>query len=134
MSNLSLELQAAIERRRTSGLWNYRAAYALYVIALVASFVSTALVGFEWGSPQMRALLTALPAVALLINNTLRLEERSNWHRRKRHLLEGLNRGLQYSGASEKEVAEEWTKLNDKMAGEFPGFGSMPGTTKGRQS
>lgn len=129
MSNLSIELDEAIERRRRSARRNYIAAYGLYVLALVASIVSTVLVSLEYGSTQLRALLTALPAIALLTNNTLKFEERNQWHRRKRHYLEALKRRLQYSGAPEKEVAEEWTELNKRMALDFPSFGPMPGST-----
>lgn len=134
MSALLAELENVVASRAASARRNYFAAYVLYVIALASSIASTVVVALQIGHRGWQAVLTATPAIALLIGNTLRLEERNQWHRLKKYRLEALRRRLKFESADERSISQEWRDLDEKMAVEFPGFGTMPGAVKGTKN
>jgi hypothetical protein len=126
-------------------LWarrNYNYAHLVFGFTVMASFVSAILVGSDakdWtaiglserGGRNLLTALTAMPAALLLINNTLRFEERSKWFWRKCRKLQRLLRTMRDSvSPNSEDVSKEFSDISEDMEIEWPAFGSSPSQPK----
>ena len=139
---LTSELKQEIENCQVWARRNYCYAHLVFGFTVMASFCSAILVGSDakdwpeiWlGERGFRILLTtltALPAALLLINNTLRFEERSKWFWRKCRKLQRLLRRIRDSkNPDPAEIGEELSILSEEMESEWPAFGSSPSQPK----
>lgn len=121
-----MTLQEKLEREiaRLYGLakFNYRAAYVLSTVAALASILAGLTVAGQWLPLSIRATLSALPGAILIFQDRLKFEERSNWHYRKLHAVEGLLHQLLYEGKPESDISEQWRKMTDTLRPMWPGF------------
>lgn len=113
---------------------NYWWAHAVFGVSVLASFLSTVLVAGNldalFSPPLDRIIagtLTALPAVMLLVNNTLRFEERAKWFWRKTRAAERYLRRLRdRDDPNRSQLGQEYSELAESMENEWPAFGSSP--------
>jgi len=123
MMTLEEKLEREIARLYGLARFNYRTAYALSAIAALASVIAGVTVAGQWLPVSVRAALSVLPGAILIIQDRLKFDERSAWHYRKLHAVEGLLHQLFYEGKSEAEVSEEWRKITETLRPLWPGFG-----------
>ena len=121
---------------------NYNLAQLIFGLSVLASFVSAILVGTgakDWTAVGLTELesrillsaLTALPALLLLVNNTLRFEERAKWCWRKCRRTERLLRELRDSAAPDAaRISTDFSAMSEEMEMEWPAFGSTPSQPK----
>ncbi len=131
MRTLDEYLQLQVQASQGRGHFNYVTSYVLSASAILASFLAGLSVAANWFCPNTLAVLSALPAVVLIISNQFRFLEKSAWHWRKAYALEGLLHQLRYEGKSEPEVSEACRKLQEQMESASPGFIEAP---KNKQS
>lgn len=126
-------------------LWarrNYNYAHLVFGITVLASFIAAILTGSnakswpalgldETGFRILLTALTAMPAALLLINNTLRFEERSKWFWRKCRKVQRLMRKLRDSKNPDPEsISSEYSQISEELENEWPAFGSSPSQPK----
>jgi hypothetical protein len=136
------ELKKEIDNCQVWARRNFNYAHLVFGITVMASFVSAILVGSDakdwsaiWlgerGGRIFLTALTAMPAALLLINNTLRFEERSKWFWRKCRKLQRLLRNMRDSEKPNPElVSKEFSEISEIMEMEWPAFGSSPSQPK----
>jgi hypothetical protein len=121
------DLLDTIHKYRKFGRLNYYAAFLLYAVSVLSSILATAMALSGDFSGLCQAAVTAIPGGALLIANTFRFSERSNWHYNKKNQLNALYRlaVTQAPGTSPPEIAEKWNKIDNLMESSWPGFGAL---------
>jgi hypothetical protein len=136
------ELKKEIDHCQVWARRNYNYAHLLFGVTVMSSFVAAILTGSnakDWssiglGETGFRILLTALtalPAALLLINNTLRFEERSKWFWRKCRKLQRLLRMMRDSANPNSEnVSVIFSDISEDLENEWPAFGSSPSQPK----
>lgn len=129
MEDLIREIHEDITGCRKLARTNYRMAYALYVLALLATVAAT-IISASDAEPWVRALVTAIPGIVVLANGTLKFQQKSRWYWHRVRLFEGLVRRLRYQGASVAEVSAEFTKLSQQLEDDWPGFDPLPAPTE----
>lgn len=132
---LESELKRTIEDCQWWAQRNYILAHLVFVVSVLGSFIAAVLasgdLGAKWfGEPANKAavsILAALPGLMLLINNTLRFEDRTKWFWRKARLAERYYRQVRDSGQGISKLSLEFSKECEKLEAEWPAFGSTPG-------
>ena len=128
MTELQTELLSKSERLKWKGKRNYIVAYGLYTIAAVSSATATiytAALAVSKHSPSLwLAVITAVPAASVLLNDTLKLELKGRWCYEKRAALLSMLRQSRYAGVTDKEITAQWNILDVKMEREWPRFGT----------
>jgi hypothetical protein len=121
---------------------NYNWAQVVFVLSVLSSFVAAILVGVgpkdwtavglsETGGRILLAVLTGLPASFLLINNTLRFEERAKWCWKKCRKCENLLRKLRDDPSSDiPAISAEFSTVSEELENEWPAFGATPSQPK----
>ncbi len=146
MSNASAALISEIEEQvRHCTKWatsNYNWAQVVFIFSVLSSFTAAILVGVgpkdwtvigfsETGGRILLAALTGMPASFLLINNTLRFEEKAKWCWKKCRKSERLLRQLRDNpDADIARVSEEFSTMSEEMENEWPAFGTTPSQPK----
>jgi len=123
---LEQKLEREIQRLYGKAKHNYRAAYALSVIAVLTSILAGLAVAGQWFPLSVRAVLSASPGAILIVRERLKFEERASWHYRKLHSIEGLLHQLCYQGKSEANMSEQWRNITDELRPLWPTFGKAP--------
>lgn len=121
---------------------NYNYAHLVFGLTVMGSFISAILVGIntkdwsaiglsETGGRILLTALTAMPATLLLINNTLRFEERSKWFWRKCRRIQRYLRELRDSPQPiAAEISKRLSDISEELEAEWPAFGSSPSQPK----
>ena len=121
------ELFNTVNKYRKLAKLNYFIAFGLYLIAVIASILSTlmALMGTLSG-PELAAI-TAIPGAVLLVMGTFRFVERARWHFDKKNQLNALYRLARSKapGTSPAEIAEKWNQIDLHMEKSWPSFGVL---------
>lgn len=140
--DLFSELKKEVDNCQVWARRNFKYAHLIFAVTVMASFVSAILVGSnvkdwpeiglsELGVRIFMTALTALPAALLLINNTLRFEERSKWFWRKCRKVERLLRTMRDTKDFDRKViSQEFSDISEQMETEWPAFGSSPSQPK----
>ena len=123
MDSIKSELESEIKRLNSLAKFNYRAAYILSAIAVLASIFAGLSVAVGWFRVEILAVMSSLPGAILIILDRLKFEERSNWHYRKLNAIKGLLYQLKFEGKSDAEISAEWRRITNEEAGLWPGFG-----------
>ena len=139
-SKIELETDAKFCTRWAKN--NYNLAQIIFGLTVLASFVASILVGVgakDWTTIglsefQGRVLLsaiTALPAMLLLVNNTMRFEDRAKWFWKKCRKVERMLRAVKYDPNTDiPKVMKEYSDMAEEMEQEWPAFGSTPAQPK----
>jgi len=130
MTELQAELESKASRLKWKGKRNYLFAYTLYGAAGLSSGIATiwtAALAASKTSPNLwTAILAAVPALAVVLNETLKPEQKGRWCYEKRAALEAMLRASRYAGSPDAGIVVEWNALEIKMEQEWPRFGSAP--------
>jgi hypothetical protein len=128
MTELQTELETKAKRLKWKGKRNYLFAYSLYAAAGMSSGIATiwtAALAASKTSPNIwTALVTAIPALAVILNETLKPEQKGRWCYEKRAVLEALLRDSRYGARPDGAIVVEWNALEIKMEQQWPRFGS----------
>jgi hypothetical protein len=138
MTELQTDLQGKADRLKWKGKRNYIFAYLLYAAAGLSSGIATiwtaALAAGKVAPSLWTAVLAAIPALAVVLNETLRPEQKGRWFYEKRAAVNAMLRNSKYAGRPDAEIAAEWNDMEIKMEREWPGFGSVPSKPAKNQS
>ena|SRR5438105_5826867 len=128
--DLKSELESTISYSKLWGRRNFFYAHLIFILSVLGSFLSSVLTSANLGTDArwkwFIAVLSALPGLVLLINNTLRFEERTKWFWRKTHLCERYYRALRDSKPDVPTLSKQFTDELDKLELDWPAFGSSP--------
>ena len=129
MKNLREELEA---RLKYAAMWarrNYLYAHLTFGLIVIASFGSAVIVAtdipaqYKW----IPSLIATLPGIAVLVNSTLKFEQRARWFYRQEVQCQRLLYALQFENAQEAEISKSWSESCLKYEEDWPGFGEIPG-------
>ncbi|MCW5580715.1 MAG: hypothetical protein KIS72_05200 [Luteimonas sp.] len=110
---------------------NYVYAHATFLLSVGGSFVASILAASDYGNAKVIAAVAALPGLALLVNNTLRFEERTKWLWRKARMAEKYLRKLRHANDPALDaMSSEYDIEAEKLESEWPAFGSSPAQPK----
>jgi len=121
---------------------NYNWAQIIFILSVLSSFTAAILVGVgqkDWtavglteiGGRILLAALTGMPASFLLINNTLRFEEKAKWCWKKCRKSERLLRQLRDDPKADvAAISLEFSTMSEEMENEWPAFGATPSQPK----
>jgi hypothetical protein len=129
MTELQSELHTKANGLKWKGKRNYLFAYTLYSAAAAASGIATvwtAALASNKTPPNMWVVIVAsIPAVAVVLSETLKPELKGRWCYEKRAALEALLRRSRYTNTPDKDIVEKWNELEAKMEREWPRFGTI---------
>ena len=126
--SLERELGQAIEECSALAKRNYVYAHLVFIVSVVGSFGATVLVASGLEYKLAAAIMAALPGLALLVNNTLRFEERTRWFWRKARMAEGYHRAIRDAGDPQAgPLSRQYSEVCRQLEAEWPAFGSVPG-------
>jgi hypothetical protein len=129
MTELQSELAAKAKRLKWKGKRSYLFAYLIYSAAAAASGTATiwtAALAFNKQPPSIWLVIVAsLPAVAVILSETLKPELKGRWCYEKRAALEALLRKSRYANAPDNDIVEKWNDIEVKMEREWPRFGPV---------
>ncbi|HRN59854.1 MAG TPA: hypothetical protein PLI44_06415 [Chiayiivirga sp.] len=110
---------------------NYVWAHATFAVSVIASFAASILVVSGYHNRILVAAVAALPALALMVNNTLRFEERTKWFWRKARMAEKYHRKLRDAHDPTRDaLSSGYSGEAEKLESEWPAFGSSPAQPK----
>ena len=121
---------------------NYNWAQVIFILSVLSSFLAAILVGVgakdwsalgigETGGRIALALLTGMPASLLLINTTMRFEDKAKWCWKKCRKSEMLFRRLRDDPATDvAQVSKEFSTMSEELESEWPAFGASPSQPK----
>lgn len=73
------ELQSTLKQCAKWSRRNYTYAHVVFFLSILGSFAASVLAAAEYQAKDITAALAALPGLVLIINTTLRFEERTKW-------------------------------------------------------
>ena len=79
MKTLQEDLDSAASKTVLLAVKNYYFAFACLFIALVSNGLAVVFVATDVGSQTLRATLTALPGILILMNQVFKFDLRSRW-------------------------------------------------------
>lgn len=130
MKELLEQLDEDIQGCRRLARRNYKAAYLLYSAALISSVAATALSFTDTGSPLLRGCLSAFPGIAVLVNGSLKLQQKSRWYWDRIRRLQTLERQLKFEGKAAPEVSAAFSLINVEMERTWPTLEIVPMSVK----
>ena len=125
MEELLGQIQEDIDGCRRLARRNYLAAYTLFVLAL-ASTVAATFVSASTSPPWLRALVTAIPGVVVLVHGTLKFQQKSRWYWNRVRKFEALVRKVKFESGSLAEVSREFSAISQKLEDDWPTFEPLP--------
>ncbi len=133
MENWTFE-QELLESIKNSSKWarrNYIYAHVIFILSVLGSFTASIFATTDFEYKSITAILAALPGLMLLINNTLRFEERTKWFWRKARMSESYYRKLRDANNPKTDaLSSKYSEESEKLEMEWPAFGSSPGQPK----
>ncbi|WP_421319939.1 hypothetical protein [Aeromonas veronii] len=110
---------------------NYLCAHIVFILSVLGSFAASVLAATDYKNGAVTAAFAALPGLMLLINNTLRFEERTKWFWRKLRLTENYYRRTRDADDPKTEtLSSKYSDESEKLEMDWPAFGSSPGQPK----
>ena len=125
MEELLRQIQEDIDGCRRLARQNYYAAYTLFVLALVATVAATFISASE-SPPWLRAFVTAIPGIVVLIHGTLKFQQKSRWYWNRVRKFEALVRKVRFEGGDLAEVSREFSSISQKLEDDWPTFEPLP--------
>ncbi len=142
-STLESELTNVVSDCSKLAKRHYLYAQLAFAISVLASFLSSILTGIgtadlsklvganELIVKAILTLLTAVPATVLLVNNTIRFEERTKWFWNKTRKTEKLLRELKYSANTDvTRISTAFSSLSEELENQWPALGASPAQPK----
>jgi hypothetical protein len=101
---------------------NYFTTFALALLATGAS-IAASILAFLQASAALVGVLALIPAMAGILMNRLKFQQRANWYYRKKEALLELYNQLHFelpdppTSAAIAAISKKWTRLNGEMSG-----------------
>jgi hypothetical protein len=137
--SLKDELAIVIKTHSTWGVRNNVYAHIVFAVSILASFLAAifaagdlakTLFG-ESGGKIASTALAAVPGIILLINNTLKYEQRMKWFWRKVRVAERYARVLRDDPSADvKALSAAFSKESEQLEDDWPSSGGSPGKPK----
>ena len=125
------ELQNTVHESSRLARRSYIWAHLVFAVSVIGSFAASILAVSESVSPPLVAAVAALPALALMVNNTLRFEERTKWLWRKTRMAEKYLRRLRDAHDPARDaLSAGYSSEAEQLESEWPAFGSAPAQPK----
>ena len=125
-NQIEKELKNRIKSCHHLGQTNYRLAYLVILTAIITNIFATFFVATDYLLKPYTALLTAMPGILLLLNRTLKFEDKARWYWKHMRKLDGLLRAMEFESKQAAEISHELTEIDEMMDAEWPGFGKVP--------
>jgi len=141
-TTLQAEIKAEVDHCTRWARTNYNWAQIIFILSVLSSFFAAILVGVgakdwtalglsETGGRIALAMLTGMPASLLLINNTMRFEDKAKWCWKKCRKAERLFRRLRDEPAPDvATISAEFSSISEELENEWPAFGASPSQPK----
>lgn len=114
ISDLTDELNSGIKYDHLRDIANHWTAFWLMLLALAAS-AAAALGGISGHlTAQQTGFFAAVPGVIVLFGSTLKFQEKSNWHYRRKNGLKSLRRRLLYE-LPESPTADDVAAISEGL-------------------
>ncbi len=121
MDTLEVDIGKKANQLRRLASINHGASYILALTAAFASIAASAGAAAGDWSEQWLSIIAAIPAAALVLQNTLKLQERSMWQFLKEFRLRDLLYQIE-EGKEPGEIREQFLRINRETLVDFPGF------------
>jgi hypothetical protein len=122
MKTLTEELSGEARKTARLAMKNYYFAFVCLLAALVTNGLAVVFVATDFGSQPLRATLTALPGLLILVNQVFRFDSRSRWWWAKHHKMEALQRALRDQGKDPASVSETLSQVQLESEKDYPTF------------
>jgi hypothetical protein len=118
-------------KRRFAARWarlNNLFAHLAFALIVFGTVASAFLIGisipaeYKW-IPSLTALI---PGIVVLINTTLKFEQRARWFYHRELMSETLLNALECEGEDEAAISRKWSAFILKEEGNWPPFGELP--------
>ena len=118
--------------KKANQLWrlarvNHAISYLLTLLAAFASIYASVSVGASvsvsgtLANPIMLAIIAAIPASAVILQNTIKFQERSLWQFGKAYRIKDLLYQIE-NGKDHEEIRIQYLRINRETINDFPGF------------
>jgi hypothetical protein len=115
------DLEAKNTRERKWGWMNYGLAYTTAIVTLLGS-IGGSLLAVLSANQALNAIIAAIPAVALSVNQIFHFERRAFFHWKKHWKCQSLIWELKYQKKSVEETSKNFTRMDLDMLGEWIPF------------
>ncbi len=122
MNTLEKELSGEAKKTAKLAVKNYYFAFVCLLAALVTNGLAVVFVATDFGSQPLRATLTALPGLLILVNQVFKFDVRSRWWWLKHHKVEALQRGLRDQGKDAASISAALSQVQLESEGDYPTF------------
>lgn len=118
------DLDRAIAQVSAAGRRNYFAAFTLATVGVLAS-VAAGILAFVEADRFVVGIVALVPAMTALVTSRLKLQERANWHYRRRDALLALFNMLHFelpdppTADAVAEISRRWSAINTELSGEW---------------
>ncbi|GIU48260.1 hypothetical protein [Shewanella sp. KT0246] len=119
-SDISVEIESEIKRRKVYSRFDYILNNILVFITVIASSFAGFSQVFEYKNSAVIAAIASIPAFILLLQKTFKWEQRSEWHWDYRRRLISIHREMRDQGLSPSDASKKINKLEEQLAGSFP--------------
>jgi hypothetical protein len=117
IKEIEQEVRARYGYSRFDFVFNH---FLLMLVVAASSFPGFAQI-LDIDQPKATAIVAAIPAFVLLLQRTFKWEQRGEWHWDYRRRLKAILREVRDQGLSPEEASIKLNKLEQELAGSFPG-------------
>lgn len=117
------------EECRTSAQRYARIAYAMAILAIIASVLTSLSVAFDWFPKWVNAVLAAVPAFVAFATGVFKFEAHVGWWRERMLKCNALISAIKYEGQHESNISPEWSKFLVNHEKRRPKLGRLPATS-----
>lgn len=115
------EIEKEISNRYRYSRFDFIFNHILLLVVVVASSYPAFAQIFGGGQDKITAAVAAIPAFILLFQRTFKWEQRGEWHWDYRRRLLAISREIRDQGLSPEEASKKLNRLEQELAGSFPG-------------
>jgi hypothetical protein len=120
MNALEKDIGNKANRLRLLASTNHGISYLLALVAAFASIAASLGAAYDWPQGWL-SLIAGVPAAALILQNTIKFQERSIWQFNKEFRLRDLLYQAE-EGKDPSEIREQYLSINQETLIDFPGF------------
>jgi hypothetical protein len=121
--DILVDMKKEVQQHRLLSNIQVTLSQMFFWVAVIASATASINAGADWFQGPWAAVIAALPALVLVIENTFKYEARSRWHRAKARTIEALWRESAYTG-NQVEVAKKLSVIEAKFDVDKPTLSS----------
>lgn len=126
MAGLKQELVEELDHLQRLARRNYKGLYVLSILAIGASFFAGLSVALDWFEKEWLAVLSAIPAAALVASDRLNLEAKAKWYWAKFYSYRSILNEMDYEGLSEADGSKRRRTIDQEHEPRWPGLGAPP--------